>query len=184
MGFELSLANAVVSVRAAGTVAGVESVVRAQWQKHFPNSILTMRPASDIIRMNYADDARMARLLAVATGIALAIAAFGTYVLSAHTVQRRSREIVLRKLHGARRRDIGRLVVQEIGTLTLAAAAIGLPLAALAIQRYLATFVEQAPVGYWTMLAALASTLAVALGAVARHAWIAMRIMPAAALRT
>ncbi|MGZ8321109.1 MAG: FtsX-like permease family protein, partial [Telluria sp.] len=183
MGFELSLANAIVSVRAAGTVADAERVVREQWQKYFPNSILTMRPASEIIHMNYAEDARMARLLAVATGIALAIAAFGTYVLSAHTVPRRSREIVLRKLHGARRRDIGRLVVQEIGTLTLVAAAIGLPLAALAIQRYLATYVEHAPVGYWTMLAALASTLAVALAAVARHAWIAMRMMPAAALR-
>ncbi|MGZ8289654.1 MAG: ABC transporter permease [Telluria sp.] len=139
--------------------------------------------ASDILAVNYADDARMAKLLAVATSIALAIAAFGTYVLSAHTVQRRSKEIVLRKLHGARRRDIGKLVLREIGALTLVAAVIGLPLAAVAIQRYLASYVEHAPIGYWTMLFALASTLAIALAAVARQAWIAMRMAPSDALR-
>lgn len=89
----------------------------------------------------------------------------------------------MRKLHGARRRDIGKLVVREIGALTLVSALIGLPLAALAIERYLATYVEHAPIGFWTMLFALASTIAVAMIAVARQAWIAMRMMPAEALR-
>jgi ABC-type antimicrobial peptide transport system permease subunit len=111
------------------------------------------------------------------------MAAFGTYVLAAHTVQRRSKEIVMRKLHGARRRDIGKLVVREIGALTLVSALVALPLAAIAIERYLASFVEHAPIGYWTLAFALASTLVVAMLAVARQAWMAMRMMPADALR-
>lgn len=183
MGYELSTASTILSVRAAGTVADAERALREVWPKYFPDAILKMHHASDILALNYADDARMAKLLAVATGIALAIAAFGTYVLSANTVQRRAKEIVMRKLHGARRRDIGKLVVREIGALTLVSALIGLPLAAVAIERYLATYVEHAPIGYWTMLFALASTLAVAMIAVARQAWIAMRMMPAKALR-
>jgi ABC-type antimicrobial peptide transport system permease subunit len=145
--------------------------------------MLKTRSAADILAVNYADDARMARLLALATGIALAIAAFGTYVLSAHTVQRRAREIVLRKLYGAGRSAIGALVLKEIGVLTALAALVGLPPAALAIQRYLAGYVEHAPIGGWTMLLALAATLAIAGAAVARHAWLAMRMKPADALR-
>ncbi|MGZ8294129.1 MAG: FtsX-like permease family protein [Telluria sp.] len=183
MGYELANAGTIVTVRASGTVSEAERAVRAAWAKHFPDAIMKSHRASDILAVNYADDARMAKLLAVATSIALAIAAFGTYVLSAHTVQRRSKEIVLRKLHGARRRDIGKLVLREIGALTLVAAVIGLPLAAVAIQRYLASYVEHAPIGYWTMLFALASTLAIALAAVARQAWIAMRMAPSDALR-
>lgn len=183
MGYELSTASTILSVRAAGTVPEAERALREVWPKYFPDAILKMHHARDILILNYADDARMAKLLAVATCIALAIAAFGTYVLSAHTVQRRAREIVMRKLHGARRRDIAKLVVREIGALTLVSALIGLPLAAIAIERYLATYVEHAPIGYWTMLFALASTLAVAMTAVARQAWIAMRMMPADALR-
>jgi hypothetical protein len=184
MGYELVNGGAVVTIRAAGQRGDAERALRTVWSQHLPNAVLTTRPAGDILALNYADDARMAKLLAIATGIALAIAAFGTYVLAAHTVQRRAKEIVLRKLHGAGRRDIGVLVAREIGVLALVAALIALPLAAVAIERYLATYVEHAPIGYWTMLAALAATLATALTAVARHAWIAMRMMPADALRT
>ena len=121
---------------------------------------------------------------APSSAIALVIASFGTYVLTANMVQRRAREIVLRKLHGARRADIGLLVVKEIGTLMLAASAIGLPIAALAIKRYLAGYVEHAPIDYWTLLFALALTLVIALTAVTRHTWLAMRMVPSEALRT
>jgi ABC-type antimicrobial peptide transport system permease subunit len=172
-----------LSVRFSGRAADAEQIVRTLWPRYFPDAILTMRPAADILADDYAEDVRMAKLLVIATGIALAIAAFGTYVLSAHTVQRRAREIVLRKLHGAGRADIGLLVAREIGTLALVSAVVGLPIAAVAIARYLAGYVEHAPIGGWTLLAALASTLAVALSAVARNAWIAMRMQPAEALR-
>jgi len=182
--YELWTAGITLSVRAAAGTADLEPAIRALWPKYFPDAILKIRPAADILAVNYADDARMARLLALATGIALTIAAFGTYVLSAHTVQRRAREIVLRKLYGAGRGAIGALVVKEVGVLTLLAALIGLPPAALAIQRYLAGYVEHAPIGGWTMLLALAATLAIAAAAVARHAWLAMRIRTADALRT
>ncbi|WP_187363430.1 hypothetical protein [Massilia frigida] len=74
-------------------------------------------------------------------------------------------------------------MVREIGALTAIAALIALPLAAVAINSYLATYVEHAPIGYWTLLIALASTVAAALAAVARHAWLAMRMLPADALR-
>ncbi len=181
--YELSTAGHSLSVRFNGNAADAQQTVRMLWPRYFPDAILTMRLAGDILADDYAEDVRMARLLVIATGIALAIAAFGTYVLSAHTVQRRAREIVLRKLHGAGRGDIGLLVAREIGTLALVSAAAGLPIAAVAIARYLAGYVEHAPIGWWTLLAALATTLAVALVAVARNAWIAMRMQPAQALR-
>ncbi|MDM5180652.1 ABC transporter permease [Massilia sp. DJPM01] len=183
MAYELWTAGMTLSVRATGTLAPVEAAVRSLWPRYFPDAIIKTQRADAILALNYAEDARVAKLLAIATGIALAIAAFGTYVLSAHTVQRRAKEIVLRKLHGARRPAIGLLVAREIGTLIAIAALIALPLAALAVKSYLATYVEHAPVGYWTLLLALASTVAVALVAVARHAWLAMRMMAADALR-
>ncbi|MCU1441787.1 MAG: cell division protein FtsX, partial [Rhodoglobus sp.] len=172
-----------LSVRAAASPSQVERVVQTLWPSYFPDTILKMHQARDIFSANYADDARIAKLLAVATGLALVIAALGTYVLSAHTVQRRAKEIALRKLYGALRLDVGLLVVREIGSLIVISAFIGLPLAAIAIQRYLASYVERAPIGYWTLLFALASTFAIAMIAVARNAWIAMRMMPSDALR-
>ena len=181
--YDLSMAGTVLSLRAAGTPADIERKARALWPSYFPEAIPRTFRAADVLAANYEEDARLARLLAVATGIALLIAGFGTYVLSANTVQRKAREIVLRKLHGARAADIGALVVREVGALVLAAGVLALPVAALAINRYLAGYVEHAPVAYWTLLLALTLTSVIALVAVTRHIFVAMRMLPVKALR-
>src|SRR5450830_1349177 len=183
--YTLSKAEPTVTVRALpGTsLAQLEQGVVALWPRYFPHALPKTRPAGAVLADGYADDARLARLLAAATLVALGIATFGTYALAAHTVQRRAGGIVLRKLHGARRPDIALLVARDIGTLLLAAGAIAMPLAVLAMERYLSGFVERAPMGWWPPVLALGGTLLVAALAAARHAWLAMGLMPAQALR-
>ncbi|MET0322569.1 MAG: ABC transporter permease [Duganella sp.] len=181
--YELWTAGVALSVRTTAPAAQVDNMVRALWPRYFPDAIVRTQRAGDILAVNYADESRLSALLIVATAIALLIAAFGSYVLSATTVQRRAKEIVLRKLHGARRRDIGMLVMRETGMLLLIAAGVALPLAALAIRRYLAGYVAHAPGGYWMLALSLVLTVMVALLATGRHARMAMRMAPAHALR-
>jgi putative ABC transport system permease protein len=180
--YELS-EGVTLTVRASGSSADAERAVRAVWPRYFPNSVLELSSAKDVYAANYADDARLARLLAVSTTIAMIIAAFGAYVLAADAVQRRTAEIALRRLFGARRRDIGRLVAREIGGLVMLSAVVALPLAALAIARYLATYTEHAPIAFWTLAFSLGAAVAITAVAAARHAWIAMMLRPAVALR-
>jgi hypothetical protein len=173
-----------VTVRARGSVSDAAAAVRTLWPKYFPQTALDMRPAKDIYAANYADDASLARLLTLATAVAMFIAAIGAYVLATDAVQRRTHEIALRKLFGARRRDVGRLVAKEIGAVILLAAVTALPLAALAIARYLAPFSERTPMAYWTLVFAALAALGVVAIAAARQARIAMRLKPAVALRS
>lgn len=182
--FELWTAGVSLSVRTRGDKTGVEDAIRRLWPQYFPEQILNLQRADAILAANYEEDERMVRLLVAASLVALLIAAFGTYALSANTVQRRAREFVLRKLHGARRTDIGLLVIHETGALTLLAAVLGLPVALLLIRRYLSHYVEHAPIGYWTLALALMLTLAITLIATTRHTWLAIRISPADVLRT
>lgn len=147
-------------------------------------SVLEITPARAIYAANYADDARLAKLLALSTGIAMIIAAFGVYVLAADAVQRRTKEIALRKLFGTSRRDIGKWVAKEIGAAILLSATVALPLAALAIGRYLAAYTERTPLAFWALALALLASLATAAFAGARQAWIAMTVKPAVALRS
>ena len=183
IGYELWIAGSTLTVKAAHSLPETEAAVRALWPRWFPDSVLTMHHATDVLAADYAEDRRLARLMAIATGIALAIAAFGTYALAADAVQRRAREIVLRKLYGARKRDIGLLMLREFGALTLAGAVIGLPVGALVGERYLASFVERAPFGYWNVALDFGASACMALVAIAHHAWGAMRMAPAEALR-
>ena len=181
--YELWSNSATLSVRASGSIADAERAALLVWPKYFPNSVLEMKPAKEIYAANYADDARLANLLALSTAIAMIIAAFGVYVLAADAVQRRTKEIALRKLFGTRRRDIGKLVAIEIGAVILLSAALALPLAAIAIARYLATYTERTPLAFWALAFALLISLTAAAIAGARQAWIAMTLKPAVALR-
>jgi putative ABC transport system permease protein len=172
------------TVRASRDLDGVKRAVEELWPHYFPNETLGVSRLPVVMNdMFYADDLRMSKLLAAASVIATAIAAFGIYVLAAYSVQRREREIVLRKLYGAGGAAIGRMVAREFALLIGAGALLGLPFAWLAIQRYLGTFAERAPIGGWTLAGALLVACAVALLSTLRHTLAAVRIRPALALR-
>lgn len=173
----------ILSVRATGSVAEVEQAVGGMWRRYFPNAMVQTQRAADVMAANYADDARLARLLVLATAIALAITAFGMYALSAYIVQRRAREIVLRKLYGAGRTQIAMLLGRDLGLLILGAAVIGLPLAFFGVSRYQAGFVEHAAMVYSTPWLALAGVAVVTLLATIRHTWSALTMRPGRLLR-
>jgi putative ABC transport system permease protein len=178
----------VFTVRSSGSngsdVDAVRSAIEGLWPRYFPNETVNILRVPQLVNeMFYADDLRLARLLAAASVTATAIAAFGIYVLAAYSVQRRAKEIVLRKLYGAGGRAIGKLVLREFASLVAAGALLGLPLAWLAIGRWLDAFTDRAPIGGWTLAAALLAAGGVALAATLRHALAAARIRPVLALR-
>jgi putative ABC transport system permease protein len=175
--------SGLLTVRLSGARADVEQAIRATWLRYLPAQPPLIRPAASYYALAYADDLRLARLLACTTAAVLVLAVFGIYVLAAHSVQRRAREIVLRKLHGAGRAAIAALVGREFVLLTGVAALIALPPAWLAIAHYLAPFTGHSPLSRWAPLAALVLALLAVAAATARHTWSAMRIAPARALR-
>ncbi|PYD85907.1 cell division protein FtsX [Pseudomonas syringae pv. pisi] len=174
---------AVLSVRSTASMPDAERAVAALWNRYFPHAIMHTERAADVLAANYADDRRLARLLALATLIALAITAFGMVALSASIVQRRAREIVLRKLYGAGRAQIAMLLGRELGSLVGVAAVLGLPLAFLALGHYRAGFVEHAPRMYSMPWLALAGVALVTLLATLRHTWSALTMRPGKVLR-
>ena len=172
------------TVRCSGDVDAVRRAIETLWPRYFPNEpVDIVRMPTLITDIFYADDLRLARLLAASSAIATAIAAFGIYVLAAYSVRRREKEIVLRKLYGAGGAAIAQLVAREFAALVGAGALLGLPFAWVAIQRWLGAFTERAPIGAWTLVAALLVAGVVALVSTLRHALAAVRIRPAAALR-
>ena len=173
----------VLTVRTSEDAAAAHASIAPLFKQYFPDSVLELQTAASLFGLAYADDVRLARMLASSSLIAVVLAACGIYVLSAYSVQRSRKEIVLRKLHGAGRAAIARLVGREFALLIAAGAVLGLPLAALAIRRYLAGYVEHAPMGAWPLLAALALAALVALLATARHTVAALRMSPVLALR-
>lgn len=183
MVYLLTDADSVVTVRTALDQQALARAIGPVWRQYFPNGIMMMQSAASIFGESYRQDLRMLKILGAASLVALALAAFGIYVLSAYTVQRSRREIVIRKLYGASNGAIARRLAREFGLSVALAAALGLPAAAIAIHLYLAGFAEHAPFGPWPLVAALGLALAAALAATARHTMTAIRMSPVQALR-
>ncbi len=160
-----------------------ERAIATLADKYFPNSITEIHRAGDIFAFNYAEDARLSKLLAVSSCVALAIAGFGIYVLSVYSVRRRAREIALRKLYGASRHDIARLVWRDSLAVIAAGLVIGLPIALVAAERYLAGFVERSPLGLWPVAMAAVLAALLVLIASARQTLAAMRLSPVQVFR-
>ena len=174
----------VLTVRSTLDSAQLEAAVDSLQRQYFPTDVVSVRRMQSYYADNYADDLRLAKLLAMAALLAIAIAAFGIYVLAAYNVQRLTKQIVMRKLFGAGPAAIGRLVGREFVLVIAISALLGLPLAQWANQRYLAGFVEHAPIGIWPLLAAVLVALLVTFLSTTRHALLAMRMAPAQALRS
>jgi hypothetical protein len=181
--YRLDEEQGVLTVRTRGDIGAARAAIEALWARHFPNDLPDIETASSVFARNYSEDMRQAKLLALASVVATALACFGIYVLSSYTIRRRAREFVLRKLHGARPRHIGLLVAREWLALLAAGAMLALAPAWLWTERYLAPFVERAPMGWWPLLIACAGVGAVALAGCGRQAVAAMRVSPAQALR-
>lgn len=178
----------------AGGVIGVHShdpqATRAKLtqlvNERFPEAHATALPMRDMLLQNVAEDTRLGRLVGIAGLLALGLAAVGIYALAAYTLRLREREIVLRKLHGAGAGAVAGLLVREFAGVLVVACAVALPAAAWLSQRYLADFVERAPVGpfsLWVLLASTALLVVVTALAVARHLHAALALRPLQALR-
>lgn len=173
----------VFTIRTEGDKQQLQTAIEALWSRHFPNAMLRMETMeAEFAKQNRAD-LRIAQLLSAASVITIAIAAFGIYVLAAYSVQRRTREIVLRKLYGANGRDIASLVAREFFVLIAVGAFLSLPLAFYQIEVYMSQFQDRAPIGIWTLVGALGVGIIVALLSTLRHTIGAVRIAPVKVLR-
>jgi putative ABC transport system permease protein len=179
----LGSGGGVFTVRTEGSKEQLQTAIDALWDRYFPNAMIRMNTMESEFAERNALDMHVAQLLAAASMITIAIAAFGIYVLAAYSVQRRSKEIVLRKLYGASKMAIAKLVGREFILLIGIGAMIGLPVAIYRIHHYLAEFQDQAPIGLWTVFGALLIGVIVALLSTLRHTIAAVRIAPVKVLR-
>jgi ABC-type antimicrobial peptide transport system permease subunit len=117
----------------------------------------------DDLRALYAEDRKVATVYGIFTVIAIAISVLGLFSLSLFDVQRRRREIAIRKVNGATTGDVLGLLLKRYLYLLVIAFVIAVPLAWLAIHRYLEGFAYKTAVSWWIFAAALLLTAGVSL---------------------
>jgi len=117
----------------------------------------------DEIRGMYNEDKRIATVYAVFTFIAIFISALGLFGLSLFDMQRRRKEIAIRKINGAETKDLIRLLLKKYFVMLSIAFAVSIPVALFAIHKYLENFAYKTAVSWWLFAIALIVTASISL---------------------
>lgn len=174
--------NLLVRIRPEG-ISQTLDLLRQTWQATAPDVPFTYQFLDDQMQAQYANDRRWSQIVRYATLFAVLIACLGLLGLSALTVTRRTKEIGIRKVLGARVPHIVGLVGRDFAWLVAAGIVLAAPAAYLVMQRWLEDFAYRIPLSGWLFVAAGIAALAVALLTVSYQAIRAAVADPVASLR-
>jgi putative ABC transport system permease protein len=111
----------------------------------------------------YGAEIRMQQTLNIFATLAIVLACLGLFGLATFSIERRTKEVGVRKVLGASVNNIIRLHLREYVGWLIAANALALPLAYFLGQKWLAGFAYRTDMPWWMFLIAAATTLSLAL---------------------
>jgi len=183
MFINVSTGPAWMVIRYRGNPATVEAAVERQWKQITSDVPFEAKFSEDIVRELYkAEDAR-AEIFAAFSLLAVIIGCLGLFGLAAFTAERRTKEIGIRKVLGARTRDIVRLLVWQFSRPVIIANIIAWPVAWWMMRNWLNTFDQRITLTPVPFVIAAAIALGIAVATVVGHAVKVARANPIHALR-
>jgi putative ABC transport system permease protein len=153
------------------------------WRRIAPDVPFEGEFTEEILAELYGPEAARAQVFAGFALLAIIVACLGLFGLAAFTAERRTKEIGIRKVLGARTRDIVRLLAWQFSKPIIVANLIAWPVAWWAMRDWLNTFEARIDLGPAPFLLAGLVALAIALGTIAGHAFRVARANPIHALR-
>ncbi len=176
------LSDMVVRVDAARAGA-VQGKVVAVWKAYAPQVPFEAQFAEAIVAQQYESDEARAKTFAGFAALAIFVACLGLYGLAAFTAERRTREIGIRKVLGARNRDIVRLLVWQFSRPVLIANLIAWPVAWWLMRDWLDGFAQRISLGPQWFIGAGLLAAGIAAATIISHALRVAGRSPALALR-
>ena len=162
---------------------GVRNRIEQVWKRVASNVPFGGEFSEERIAEVYDAEEARAKVFAGFAALAVIVACLGLFGLAAFTAERRTKEIGIRKVLGARTRDIVRLLAWQFSKPVIVANLIAWPAAWWAMREWLNTFDARIDLGITPFLLAGLLALAIAIGTIAGHAFKVARRNPILALR-
>ena len=160
-----------IAVRAApGREAEAMAHLESVWDGVSPDTPLSATYVAEKVAALHEAESNLARVFGFFALVAVVLAAFGLVGLATYAVARRRKEIGVRRVLGARVRNVVELLSREYVVLALIGVAVATPLAVVAARRWLEGFAYRTPIEPWLFVGVAVVAVALALGSVAGQA--------------
>ena len=170
-------------VRYNGDPATVKAAIEREWKQVTTEVPFNAKFSEDVMQEAYEKEDARAQMFGAFSILAVVIGCLGLFGLAAFTAERRTKEIGIRKVLGARTQDIVRLLVWQFSRPVIIANILAWPVAWWLMRDWLNDFDQRIALGPSPFLLAAGIALAIAIATVAGHAIRIARANPIHALR-
>lgn len=157
--------------------------LKAAWTSTLPDRPFDAFFLEDRLNDSYKTEQKLSQITVVFSVLAILVACLGLFGLATFSVERRTKEIGLRKVLGIKPSRILVLLSKEFVYLILIAFAVSIPISYLLLDRWLSAFAYRVDIDVWPFLVAGLITVSVAMATVLFHAIRASLINPVQALK-
>jgi len=164
-------------------IAGTIDFIKSAWKRIAPYSAMEYFFYDDWFDKQYKKEEAFGSLISVFTFIAIVISCLGLFGLLSYLIERRAKEIGIRKINGAENIEIMVMLNKDFAKWVGIAFFIALPLAWIAMHKWLENFAYKTVLNWWFFAFAGFIALGIALLTVSWKSWIAASRNPAEVIR-
>ncbi len=157
--------------------------IESKWGEFFPGNPFEYFFLDDHFNKQYAADKRFGYVFSLFSGLAIFISCLGLFALIAFTIERKRKEIGIRKVLGASVSGILYLLSQEVLKLALISMLIATPIVWYFIQQWLENFAHHISIQWWVFIFAGILIVFITLTTVSYHSLKAAMANPVDSLR-
>ena len=153
-------------------------------EKQFPGAQTSLENTDDHYDELLYSEQLLSRLLSIVAAVCMVISAFGVFSLISLSCERRQKEIAVRKVIGAKRRDIYRIFTKEYLWQLVIASAIAFPVGYAIMRQWLDNYVKQTAISWWVYAGIFCTTAFIVFGCIAWRIWKVARVNPAEVIKS
>lgn len=173
-----------IKVRAGSDIKETMASIESAWKVAYPDAVFSYKFLNEQIDSFYKSESRIYSLFKVFSGVAMLISCLGLWGLITFTVQRKLKEIGIRKVLGATAPSIIVLLSREFFFMVLISLTVATPLVYYGINQWLNEFAFRVPVGWQAFAIAGGLSIALALITVGIQSLRATFTNPASVLKS
>ena len=173
-----------MTIRIEGeNVAGVMDYIKTTWKRIAPYSPFEYYFYDDWFDKQYRKEVAFGSLISVFTFIAILISCLGLFGLLAYLIERRAREIGIRKINGANNFEIIVMLNRDFAIWVGISFILAVPLAWVVLYKWLENFAYKTGLNWWFFAIAGLIAMGIALVTVSWKSWLAAARNPAEVIR-
>ena len=150
-----------------------------EMMESYPELPWSLQFGTDAFSYQIRSEENLSRLLTLVTAVSFLIAVFGVYSIITLACRQRRKDIALRKIHGAKLRDILALFVKDYGMILVISSAVAFAVGYFIMHGWLEQYLRRTPFSWWVFAAIFVGTALLIALCVGARVWRTARENPA-----